>query len=528
MHPVLNQRDILAQVFGHLAHEVEHFGRFNPNLRNLRATLRSACLVCRSFQQPALDALWRVLDSLYPLFVLIPCSQLVDGVLTFARAIRESDLRAYRAYAVRVRKLSKSSAIGRLYPIHLIAYTRLHHALGGPLLPSLQELKWRGEDAEPLLSMLASPMLRHVRLSTPLAEHAASTQLASKLSVLRSWALECSLHDLACAARHLRSLKLSVSSLKGVSLKSIYSFSRLNFIDIEYHDHSEITPCSSSPVNYDDLVAFSALGELTRLLIDVCHTVMPGVAAPLRFPSLREIVICGPPSRIGTVLSLLRLTDLETIRVWLVPRDESSHHYESLFQSFAFPTLLDLAVQMNFESEGDNPVGMDARSLLSSLLGCRRLRSLVVHLLESGTPPVRMDDNDILSMAEAWPALYELCWHCIPDPTVIPAIRTLSAFGAHCPRLKKLAIRADPNIPLPAPDELPVSRFALSSLELPDSPEPRDAMETAQWVHTLFPFVQEVSGSGQKWSDIQKFLEVFQRMRSIHERQFRQLDSAHL
>lgn len=61
----LDNPTILGQIFEHL----------HPN-----STLLDAALTCRTFRDPALNVLWRSLDTLLPLLKLLPSFKLVNGV----------------------------------------------------------------------------------------------------------------------------------------------------------------------------------------------------------------------------------------------------------------------------------------------------------------------------------------------------------------------------------------------------------------------------------------------------------------
>ena len=74
-HEALVNADVLDYVFGHFTVDPE-----TREAVQIRSYLRWAALSCRAFSRPALNALWRTLDSLLPLLKLLPSLKLVDHV----------------------------------------------------------------------------------------------------------------------------------------------------------------------------------------------------------------------------------------------------------------------------------------------------------------------------------------------------------------------------------------------------------------------------------------------------------------
>jgi len=229
MHPFLAQYDVLAQIFGCFADDLE--SEF-PTAGSSR-TLLSASLTCRGFREPALNALWRTLHSLKPLFDLIPCFQPINNTFTILGQLTYGELQRYRVYAHRVRNL-----YARTYEashIHPIAYTRLRRALGMPLLPSLQVLHCFC-DGGPLLSTLLVPTLVNVRLSDGVlraGEHTGSNPRL-QIAMLQAQAIDTFLNDLVDAAPHLRSLDLEGVILQGVSLRATHRLTHLTNLAIDH------------------------------------------------------------------------------------------------------------------------------------------------------------------------------------------------------------------------------------------------------------------------------------------------------
>jgi hypothetical protein len=72
----MENQDILGEIFNIISLDLEKPGN---NVSQTRKDLFYAARTCRIFLDPAINALWRVLPSLFPLLKLLPSFQLVDN-----------------------------------------------------------------------------------------------------------------------------------------------------------------------------------------------------------------------------------------------------------------------------------------------------------------------------------------------------------------------------------------------------------------------------------------------------------------
>ena len=80
---VLQNDDILFITFQHLAVDPD---APDAEKREARVGLLSIAMTCKSFLEPGLNTLWRVIPSLLPLFRLLPSFGIADGVyVSFTR-----------------------------------------------------------------------------------------------------------------------------------------------------------------------------------------------------------------------------------------------------------------------------------------------------------------------------------------------------------------------------------------------------------------------------------------------------------
>ncbi|KAH6905693.1 hypothetical protein BKA70DRAFT_1430558 [Coprinopsis sp. MPI-PUGE-AT-0042] len=135
---------------------VEHLEGYNPSLL-------AVALTCKAFLEPALAILWRRIDSMEPILLLLPLA-MVQGryQLVVGNAIPH---RLY-SYSRRVRSLSiiNYNMFSDKFPLELhTELGRLPHAQ--PLFPHLKELHLRLDNGgDTLIGMFLGPLLWFVRL----------------------------------------------------------------------------------------------------------------------------------------------------------------------------------------------------------------------------------------------------------------------------------------------------------------------------------------------------------------------------
>ncbi|KDR85791.1 hypothetical protein GALMADRAFT_218880 [Galerina marginata CBS 339.88] len=74
-----------------------------------RQALLNAALTCKVFVDPAMDILWRSMDSLTPLVKILPTFVMIGTEYTVNGAILDSHLRRVDDYARRIRRLRLDS-----------------------------------------------------------------------------------------------------------------------------------------------------------------------------------------------------------------------------------------------------------------------------------------------------------------------------------------------------------------------------------------------------------------------------------
>ncbi|TFK30832.1 hypothetical protein FA15DRAFT_699256 [Coprinopsis marcescibilis] len=134
---------------------------------NGKRSLSRLARTCRAMSEPALDVLWRELDSIVPILGLFPNAVLKKAKrpgMGFARIPEESDWDLVVKYSERIRRIAydelANNVAASVFPILDDHRPTLY------ILPQLQEIIWRAESPAGLdrCSMFLTPHLRSIQL----------------------------------------------------------------------------------------------------------------------------------------------------------------------------------------------------------------------------------------------------------------------------------------------------------------------------------------------------------------------------
>ncbi|TFK75514.1 hypothetical protein BDN72DRAFT_441672 [Pluteus cervinus] len=191
---VLLTEDLVHDILEYLAidprSDWNSFSEYHGEVVASRKQLHSAALISRCFVHPALNLLWRTIDSVKPLLDLLPESllSLDDGEYTVLHRspkaqLEAADLQRFNYYAQMVKAfcLKQPDPALKLPVYHALA----HHGVPMPFFPRLQSLHIEDLSAsaeDPLLFHILAPSLRRVMISTYADPKVVRTILASLLS----------------------------------------------------------------------------------------------------------------------------------------------------------------------------------------------------------------------------------------------------------------------------------------------------------------------------------------------------------
>ncbi|TFK46741.1 hypothetical protein OE88DRAFT_853020 [Heliocybe sulcata] len=487
MHPALVQQDILRLVF-------ESIRNYSPK----KIAILNISLACHAFKEPALDTLWHELHSLAPLLNLVLVTQKADGTYELPDDITPNDLERFKYYARRVKKL-----VYRKYrqkdASQLPILARLPDILDGPVLPCLRTMQWFvAEQGGPLShTLIAHPVatlrsitiqfdvIRSLSIATDFAKIGVA-HFVQTLATNAPWLTQLLLVDLP------ESFALSFSQF--TCLKSLTFTHQIRGYS---HGSKFMTP--------QHFASMSTIMGLTCLKLDLHEFSAPNLAT-CQFHSLSSVHLIGNSDAVVSVIPSLRPSPITVFSVKLVG-DYAA--LDSLFNSITFQTLECLTIDYS-PYDSSTWKGCD---LLPSLLTCTKLTKCNIHLNDV---IIALTEDDIFSMACCWPLIEELKWKCDADPS--PSVLSLEAFVEHLSRLRILGISVyiqSVNIGNAYYEDLPVSNHKLQKIEIYKPLIEDRVIDWAHWLLFFFPYLEEVSGSGDEDDEVWRVAGALRKLQFI-------------
>ncbi|KAG2033953.1 hypothetical protein BDR03DRAFT_1013829 [Suillus americanus] len=400
------------------------------------ATLASLARTCRTFQEPALDILWKNINGFEPLIACLPeCVGNIDirGRLTLERPPLNGECRLIGRYTQRIRSLT-------VFPTHLVSIDDqiVQAFISAPsptvLLPNLRSLGW-WDDREcffPLLHTLSGSTITSVRLGF-------TTRAPSfaKSALVASFGVRCpSIRELHCeyggdsqessdaiceALCGLRELfRLGIGVLNAQTLLRLASLSSLKFLSLNLrtynvnHTHSDSTPTSSSQFEQVHITSPSPF-VLTHCLRNI------------RFLSCQSVNLCidysdfqpYDPMDIPDLIISVSECFPPTLEKFHFNFDTSHNHMEEHI-------LADPSFALGFD-------------VVTPMLSFSHLKHLDLNWICTSA----IDDTSLKKMAQSWPQLEhflfgsEAGWLIPPSLTFIGLVHLIH----HCPLLRNIEMR---------------------------------------------------------------------------------------
>ena len=426
-------------------------------------TLACCARVCTSFLDPALDVLWRALNSIHPILQLLPittidrtvsspchdleygqyanlrtplCLQVMLTEVTPARWAR------FQQYAQRVRVLIRPNAIDY---VHQSVWMLLGSLLqGAPLLPRLVRLSLDilvNRPADYLC--LLSPSLRNLELSFN----------DNSREILRGMEAPIALAFLQVVipkVPDLETLLLPSHSTRRFCEKFVQSLAGFATLRSLHIGHSNL------PVNHAALLALSHMSSLHSLHI----TLSPGHNArgngssrrspTYIFPCLQDLNIDGTLGDLAQFFdsaelqTLIKLTISAKPNVGLEPDWKVAVHLILA----TLPQGLRSLRFMTSEYCHKFPKSSTTYSVLELFEPCLSFINLEVFEAIFCVYEPHLGDEDIIGLASAWPKLHIMCisyydsW-VQPSPLRRPTVRTLielAQLAQRCPSLHEFEV----------------------------------------------------------------------------------------
>ncbi|KAF7329214.1 hypothetical protein MKEN_00182000 [Mycena kentingensis (nom. inval.)] len=454
MHHALELLEILEQIFALIGH---------------RATLACLARTCKTFKEPALDALWKKLVSLEPLLRCLPRDSWGDSeneqdTIVMLRPLRKSDWIAAKDYARRVKWLYFQAESSQLnLRQYLRAIEECFPVGSACLLPNIRTLFWApgghhshsGRDLARTARPFLGPLLRELSLYISPESHSFYAQLPFDFStlerlsvhVLRPWAMEGTSLPVVMALTRVRHLEIP-----WLNDEAFEHISHIPFLEtLEISSAQAWTPCPRSPSQTSHVPPFSALGRLclqnanadvARNIIATCPLwSLQSLVISLTSPTIPWRTIARLYAAIGATVSATTLTKL----------------YLGKFRAFHAPASEES--RSNYAVQG---------AALRPLFQFSKLKSVTLHT----TAGFDLDDTVIWEMAKAWPLATSIDISSGSTISVSPSITidALRAFSLHCPVLVNLTLEFDATIGGGSYLTSPTTQCVLTSLGVMRSP----------------------------------------------------------
>ncbi|KAF8064856.1 hypothetical protein FPV67DRAFT_158127 [Lyophyllum atratum] len=479
--------DTLTKIF-----EFVDTGLDSSDIKLSQKRLLHLSLTCKAFLDPALDSLWRSMNSILPLLRLLPTLEVIDGIYMLCGKVQDQDLNRFKSYARRIRTyFLDSTAQPVLAPFTLTQMQAL------PLLPALRHL--RCSSLQPLLTLtiplLFSPTLEYFELMNVVPDPRVTGAL---------------LYALENYAPDLKQLILHRPS-SAEFLSSVLTFRQLRSLSL------------SGNIDFRLFQQIAALPELRCLIVDL--SVLTPTTAPdtaiIRFTKLQKLRITGFASVVASYCSYMRGGVLDDIVIeWkpeanLIREVSRQGHWErclSVMVSHWVSTLRSLVLSTRTH------IRLITSPQFFSILSKLHLERLHIEGWQ-------LSLKQFEELAPAIPKIKELLIRVASTAHRMP-LKLFYVFAQSCPDATLLQIRFRRlcTTEVPQLNGNSVSTHGLKTL-IVDSKDPldpaglQDALGVAQYLDHLFPHLQTIQGTGIEpdgvafWSNVYDIVQKFQRAR---------------
>ncbi|TFK49339.1 hypothetical protein OE88DRAFT_412241 [Heliocybe sulcata] len=464
MQAALLNRDIILEILNHT--EIRTTWKDVAPLRRHRRDLLCIALSCKAFLDPALDLLWKRMDSLVPLFRILSGFVWQYSGHVLLGSVPSKELTRLIRYAACIREIKISSSHRR---IHSSALHRLWQLLQAPILPRLRTLFWDGADLSTLQSIFfITASLVHVDI-----------QISSKPEAVREN------HELAA---FLDTLADQASSLQHLTVHGwlpqycIRAFARMKGLQSLHLKGCQLLAHRLAPALPPVLHPFQRLSSLS---IDCCIMLdmLAGIHSSLE--NLEHLELFGDLTLCLHALDSLasrRLVSL-SVRFSLGKAGDYPHFFRKV--ASRFPRLRCFRAHLPSTSWWPPIRQYDFKDVFEPLLDLRHMEDCVLELMDV---MILVEDQEVEQLAASWPRLRSFsASHRLHDDGRGPTMLCLHAFAEYCQSLEELdfpvRLSIQQGLPYPTP-----SSHGLKHLHLADPlGEYAETDRIAQFLIALYP-----------------------------------------
>ena len=499
MHPCLRVDEIVRHVASELV------------ASKWEETVATFARCCKSFEDPALDALWETQHKLNPLLETFPedvwnyqCDVGVPMISalyslnhsflqSFERLPTELEWARFRGYARRIRAFKGHRPFNLPSQVHSVLHFR---AFSEPLFPNLRslELTCVAEDLIPFIPLFLSPRTTSVHLGCE--REIPEVVIASMVITFPTL---CPNLQSICLHSLLRDPVITAAVSEMLLTTNRNTLQKFN---------------AESPLTEKATKVICELPDLHELWLTIDRS---GSLPTLALPNLTAIrVTYGHDhgwlqgfrrATLGKLTSVAFYSDYD-------PTDDFLEAFESVALTTSIPATL---------SEFKFSTSWSWRPNYHSLLPFAQLRRLIIEFICEDRCSSTIDDDIVVDLARAMPKLEILCIGRIPceTPTGVTA-KGLAALAHYCPRLSELCIHfqvagLDPStIPQAASSgesTMPREDCALTCLHAGFVLLPEESILTVtQALLHIFPRLYEIRSFGGGWDKVEHAIRASRRL----------------
>ncbi|KAG2135501.1 hypothetical protein DEU56DRAFT_981123 [Suillus clintonianus] len=412
--------------------ELSHLNLSSPSYTQ-RRSLPALASTCRAFKHPALNALWRDLQSVKPLVKCLPSDRFGvghKGAVVSQKPLDDGMWATLFEYTSRVHSItvSESDNLAIIEPLCMLMLSC--SSAPASLFPNLSKLQWRGSGthcAAEFLRMAFVPSLVELDMQISIPSFAF-------LSVLSSLGSSCP---------HLHNMTMNVRSASDGSLLKISPFI-LRPISQLYHLHSlSVWDLGIQSIkHYMELRALQSLSlDLTTSSESTWDTKLLPPLPGFHNLKLLDLSTCKV-EHASNFLSSFEVVRSKEIKVKFADWSADSSGSESTMISQFFAI-----VQERCDNDKLEIVSLDGvfsrqatnRNFLRPLHACHNLTRLLV----GRVCDISMSDKELCQLAIAWPKLQLFQIQCYAADKTKPTFRGLIDLLRRCPALTSLVLAID-------------------------------------------------------------------------------------
>ncbi|KAG8914854.1 hypothetical protein FRC00_010340 [Tulasnella sp. 408] len=409
--------------------------------------LAGSARVCKTWRDPALDELWRDLDSIFPLLELVLDLDLLRSVSrnrnpsaheAVSSALVNADWYRFHSHAKRVQSLEfYDSAIYRgsedipALESSVIGIICLHYTYGPILLPHLRKAEWSlYRYALPVLPFLSND-LAHLDLEL---NDSSDALLKEAFDAFRSRRL-----NLKTFRLYTYDVGPTSEAALGSWLETMKTLEKVTLPDY-YLTAQVLTRIATLP----ELRVIDRVNAGYSLQLQDDDPRMAGSLPSDSFPRLAEITLPATPAAARRLLFNSHTNFAGLTRLDLdAEKDIKADHVIAFTQDLATHcpkiTTIGLALYLcsAFRDQGVSVLPVE---ILESLYPCHHLTSLRIRY----PLPLKFGPNDVEKMGRAWPQMTHLSLCPAPNFTVSEdmgvTVAILPSFALHMPNLQMLGL----------------------------------------------------------------------------------------